>query len=78
MPKTLTGVELQVDDAPSTVSVTTIYYLSPSSQDEAESLARQFFKRIEPKIAKLQAGSGVDKDVEIAIYLGTDYAASKS
>ena len=69
---------IQVDDAPSTVSVTTIYYRSPSSQDEAESLARQFFKRIEPKIAKLQAGSGVDKDVEIAIYLGTDYAASKS
>lgn len=69
---------IQIDDAPSTVSVTTIYYRSPSSQDEAELLAKQFFKKIEPEIAKLQGGGGVDKDVQIAIYLGTDYAASKS
>lgn len=69
---------IQVDDAPSTVSLTTIYYRSPSSQDEAELLGRQFFKKIEPKIAKLQAGDGVDRDVEIAIYLGTDYAAATS
>jgi len=69
---------IQIDDAPSTVSVTTIYFRSPSSEDEAELLARQFFKKIEPEIARLQGGGGVDKDVEIAIYLGTDYAASKS
>lgn len=69
---------IQVDDAPATVSVTTIYYRSNSSQDEAELLARQFFKKIDPEIAKLQGGGGVDKDVEIAIYLGTDYAATKA
>ena len=69
---------IQIDDAPATVSVTTIYYRSASSQDEAELLGKQFFKKIEPEIAKLQGGGGVDKDVEIAIYLGTDYAAYKS
>jgi hypothetical protein len=73
------GVEaIQVDDAPQTVTVTTIYYRSPSSQDEAELLATEYFKKIEPEIAKLEAGSGVDRDVQLAIYLGTDYAALKS
>lgn len=73
------GVDaIQVDDAPQTVTVTTIYYRSPSSEDEAELLAREYFKKIEPEIAKLEAGSGVDKDVQLAIYLGTDYAAIKS
>ena len=67
---------IQIDDAPQTVSITTIYYRGADSQDEAEFLARKFFKAIEPEVAKLEAGSGVDKDVEIAIYLGTDYASS--
>ena len=67
---------IQVDDAPSTVSVTTIYYRSANDQDEAELLAQSFFKKIEPMIAKLEAGSGVDKDVQLAIYLGTDYAST--
>jgi LytR cell envelope-related transcriptional attenuator len=69
---------IQVDDAPSSVSVTTIYYRRPSSQGEAEYLAQKFFKKIEPQIAELPSGSGVDKDVELAIYLGTDYATSQS
>jgi hypothetical protein len=69
---------IQIDDAPSPVSVTTIYYRHPASQDEAEFLAQKFFKKIEPQIAKLSPGSGVDKDVELAIYLGTDYATSQS
>jgi hypothetical protein len=69
---------IQIDDAPSTVSVTTIYYRSNGSQDEAELLAKQFFKKIDPEITKLQGGGGVDKDVEIAIYIGTDYAATKA
>ncbi len=72
------GMEaIQVDDAPQTVSVTTIYYRSPDLEDEAEFLAQRFFKKIEPNVAKLQPGEGVDKDVQIAIYLGTDYASSK-
>ncbi len=69
---------IQIDDAPSTVSVTTIYYRGASTQDEAELLAREFFKRIEPAIDRLRAGSGVDPDVQIAIYLGTDYATLKA
>jgi hypothetical protein len=67
---------IQVDDAPSPVSVTTIYYRNPDQQDEAEYLAQRFFKKIEPMIAELEAGSGVDKDVALAIYLGTDYASA--
>ena len=66
---------IQVDDAPSPVSVTTLYYRSADDQDEAELLAQSFFKKIEPMIAKLEAGSGVDKDVRVAIYVGTDYAS---
>ena len=29
-------------------------------------------------MARLEAGSGVDRDVQIAIYLGTDYASSQT
>jgi LytR cell envelope-related transcriptional attenuator len=69
---------IQVDDAPSTVSLTTIYFRGAGQEDEAELLAAEFFKKIEPKIARLEAGSGVERDVQIAIYLGTDYASAKS
>lgn len=72
------GMEaIQVDDAPQTVAITTIYYRGRDLEDEAEFLAQDFFKKIEPNIARLQAGEGVDPDVQIAIYLGTDYASSK-
>lgn len=69
---------IQIDDAPLTVSVTTIYYRRAANQDEAELLARRFFKDVEAEVAPLEAGSGVLKDVQIAIYLGTDYAAATS
>lgn len=69
---------IQVDDAPQTVAITTIYYRNPDLEDEAEFLAQDFFKKIDPKIAKLQPGEGVDRDVQIAIYLGTDYASTKA
>ena len=69
---------IQVDDAPQTVAITTIYYRNPDLQDDAEFLAQDFFKKIEPNIARLQAGEGVDPDVQIAIYLGTDYASTQS
>lgn len=67
---------IQVDDAPSPVSVTTIYYRDADHEDEAEYLAQRFFKKIEPMIAELESGSGVDKDVDLAVYLGTDYAST--
>ena len=38
---------IQVDDAPSTVSGTTIYFRGAGNEDEAEYLASQFFKKIE-------------------------------
>ncbi|HET9723796.1 MAG TPA: LytR C-terminal domain-containing protein, partial [Actinomycetota bacterium] len=69
---------IQVDDAPSTVSATTIYFRGSGNEDEAEYIASEFFKKIEPKIARLEAGTGVDRDVQVAIYLGTDYASSQS
>lgn len=69
---------IQVDDAPSTVSVTTIYFRGQGTEDEAEYIASEFFKKIEPKIARLEAGSGVERDVQIAIYIGTDYASTQS
>lgn len=69
---------IQVDDAPSTVSVTTIYFRGPGTEDEAEYIASEFFKKIEPTIARLEAGSGVERDVQIAIYIGTDYASTQS
>lgn len=69
---------IQIDDAPSTVSVTTIYFRGPGNEAEAEYIASEFFKKIEPKIARLEAGSGVERDVQIAIYIGTDYASTQS
>ncbi len=65
-------------DAPSPVAVTTIYYRSPKDQVEAEFLAQDFFRKLEVKIARLEPGTAdVDRDVQVAIYLGTDYAALK-
>ena len=64
-----------VDDAPATVDVTTIYYRSADDKVEAEFLANDFFGDLEDvRVAKLQAGSDVDRSVQVAIYLGNDYA----
>jgi uncharacterized protein (DUF433 family) len=69
-------VEAQpVDDAPATVDVTTIYYRSADDKVEAEFLANDFFGDLEDvRVAKLQAGSDVDRSVQVAVYLGNDYA----
>ncbi len=71
---------IQIDDAPMTVSVTTIYYRRTADEDEAQFLADRFFGRfdVQAEVAPLEAGSGVDKDVRIAIYLGTDYATARA
>jgi uncharacterized protein (DUF433 family) len=70
-------VEAQpVTDAPAAVDVTTIYYRSADDKVEAEFLANDFFGDLEDvRVAKLQAGSDVDRSVQVAIYLGNDYAA---
>jgi hypothetical protein len=68
---------IQIDDAPTSVAVTTVYYRREANKDEAQFLAERFFKGLQVEVLPLEAGSGVDKDVQIAVYLGTDYAATQ-
>lgn len=67
-------------DAPSTVAVTTIYYRTNQDKVEAEYIANEYFKKLDVVPAKLgdQAGSEVGREVQVAIFLGNDYAALKS
>jgi hypothetical protein len=64
-------------DAPAPVPVTTIYYRANKDEIEAEFLASDFFNKLDDvKIQKLEPGTeGVGRDVQLAIYLGNDYAA---
>lgn len=63
-------------DAPAPVAVTTIYYRANKDQVEAEFLANDFFKKLEDvQIQKLEGNEDVGRDVQLAIYLGNDYAA---
>lgn len=68
---------IQIDDAPASVAITTIYYRREANQDEAQFLADRFFKGLQVGVLPLEAGSGVEKDVQLAVYLGTDYAATQ-
>ena len=65
-------------DAPSPVPVTTLYYRSRADQVEAQFLADRFFKALDVQIARLEPGVDVAGDVQVAIYLGNDYAALKA
>ena len=66
------------DDAPAPVAVTTIYYRANKDEIEAEFLANDFFKKLDVTIQKLEPGTeNVGRDVQLAIYLGNDYAALK-
>jgi hypothetical protein len=70
-------VPAQVTDAPSPVAVTTIYYRTAEDRVEAEALAANFFTGIEVKISRLPASAtNVEKKVQVAIYLGSDYASA--
>jgi hypothetical protein len=70
-------VPAQVTDAPSPVAVTTIYFRAADDRIEAEALAANFFKDLEVKISRLPASAtNVEKKVQVAIYLGTDYATA--
>lgn len=71
-------VPVEVADAPSPVSVTTIYYRTAADKNEAQYLSKHYFKKVDANVAKLEPGSGVDKDAQLAIYLGTDYATATS
>jgi hypothetical protein len=67
-------VPVQVDNAPSPVAETTIYYRTPKDQVEAEFIATDYFKDLDPQVVRLESGTDVDRDVQVAIYLGNDYA----
>ncbi|MEW6058660.1 MAG: LytR C-terminal domain-containing protein [Actinomycetota bacterium] len=66
-------------DAPSPVAQTTVYFRAPEDKVEAQALVNNFFKDLEDvKIAKLPASAtNVEAEVQVAIYLGNDYAASQ-
>jgi len=45
---------------------------------EAEALAAGYFRALEVRVARLPSRSGnVDDSVQVAIYLGNDYAATQ-
>jgi hypothetical protein len=63
-------------DAPSDVAVTTIYYAKAKDRVEAEFLREDYFRRLDDvRVARLPPGEEVDSSVQLAIYLGNDYAA---
>lgn len=62
------------DAAP--LPTTTIYYRAPRDQAEAEALAATFFKKLDGvEVVRLEPGiADIDRTVELAIFLGNDYA----
>jgi hypothetical protein len=69
-------VPAQVTDAPGPVATTTIYYRTAGDRIEAQALATNFFPELDVKISRLtDSQTNVEKKVQVAIYLGTDYAA---
>jgi len=68
---------LEPGTAPSLSSNTTIYYAKRKDKIEAEYLANDFFKKIEETVrtAPLPDDQQLDPTVQLAIYIGTDYAA---
>jgi len=57
-------------------AVTRIFYRSPRDEIEAERIANKYFRGLNIEPARLEAGSGVDRSVQVAIFLGNDYATS--
>jgi hypothetical protein len=62
------------------VAVTTIYYRANKDEIEAEFLANEeIFRRLDVVIQKLEPGTeDVGRDVQLAIYLGNDFAAAQA
>jgi hypothetical protein len=57
------------------VTTTTIYYRDEQGKVDAQALAQSFFKAAQ--IQKLPPSATVPHNVELAIYLGSDYAAAQ-
>lgn len=68
---------LEPGNAPSISATTTIYFRARKDRVEAEYLANNFFSEIEDsvRVAKLRESEDVDPTAQLAIYIGTDYAA---
>jgi hypothetical protein len=67
-----------VGNTPAPVAQTTLYYRTARDKVEAQALAHNFFKHLDVQITKLQPGTDIPKQVQVAIYLGNDYAATKT
>ncbi|HYF10790.1 MAG TPA: LytR C-terminal domain-containing protein [Actinomycetota bacterium] len=61
-------------DAPASAN-TRIYFRSAADRVEAEYIANTYFRRLEILPTRLEAGADVDPSVQVAIFLGNDYAA---
>ncbi len=71
-------VPVEIADAPSPVAVTTLYYRTADDKADAQQLADTFFKNIQAKVAKLPStATTVKQTVQVAIYLGNDYASTQ-
>jgi hypothetical protein len=69
-------VAQEATDAPAPVPVTTIFFRTDEDRIEAEFLANDFFRRLDDvRVARLDDSADVDRRVQVAIYLGNDYAA---
>lgn len=63
-------------DAPAPYAVTTIYYRGAANKIEAEFLAEDFFAPLDVAVKRLEPGTAdINQDVQLAIFLGSDYAA---
>jgi hypothetical protein len=69
-------VAQEAADAPAQVPVTTIFYRTDEDRIEAEHLANDFFRRLDDvRVARLpEDNTDVERPVQVAIYLGIDYA----
>lgn len=62
-------------DAPASAN-TRIYFRSADDRIEAEHIANTYFRRLDNvPVARLEPGADVDRSVQVAIFLGNDYAA---
>jgi hypothetical protein len=68
---------LEPGTAPSILSDTTIYYAKKKDRIEAEFLANDFFSQIQDtvRVAPLPNDQDLDPTAQLAIFIGTDYAA---
>jgi hypothetical protein len=54
-----------------------IFFRTPGDEADAEYIANEYFGRYDITPAKLQPGSDLDREVQVAIYIGNDYAADQ-